>query len=200
MLYCRLSQCNGFSCSPCPGSARLSTKGVLGPRIVLIVPHPSHLCLNQDVSSTPFPHCVVLPPNMCPCVCHAGHESVRDLLSEWHSAIYYMPPPQKATHPTLHSFTLSLFHSSPLTSPHCKASLLMPFQEKGPLETFALYQEIRNLMSARLLRDRDPHLPDPRFVMADVRDRQEQLHAREDMIPCECTHYSVFTLLELTLK
>lgn len=76
----------------------------------------------------------------------------------------------------------------------------MPFQEKGPLETFALYQEIRNLMSARLLRDRDPHLPDPRFVMADVRDRQEQLHAREDMIPCECTHYSVFTLLELTLK
>jgi hypothetical protein len=106
MFYCRLSQCNGFSCSPCPGSAGLSAKGVLGPRIVLIVPHSSLLCLNHDVSSTPFPHCVVLPPKMCPCVCHAGHESVRDLLSEWHSAIYYMPPPQKATHPTLHSFTL----------------------------------------------------------------------------------------------
>ena len=197
MLYCRLSQCNGFSCSPCPGSARLSTKGVLGPRIVLIVPHSSLLCLNQDVSSTPFPHCVVLPPKMCPCVCYAGHECVRDLLSEWHSASYRYAPSSKG-----YSSHSSLFHSltSPLTSSHCKASLLMPFQEKGPLETFALYQEIRNLMSARLLRDRDPHLPDPRFVMADVRDRQEQLHAREDMIPCECTHYSVFTLLELTLK
>jgi hypothetical protein len=200
MFYCRLSQCNGFSCSPCPGSAGLSAKGVLGPRIVLIVPHSSLLCLKQDVSSTPFPHCVVLPPKMCPCVCYAGHESVRDLLSEQQKVAlwsYIYAPSSKGY--ASHS---SLFHplAFPLTTSHCKASLLMPFQEKGPLETFALYQEIRNLLSARLLRDRDPHLPDPRFVMADVRDRQEQLHAREDMIPCECTHYSVFRLLQLTPK